>query len=156
MKTDIVFGFLSIFFVTILTISTTIFATQDTKTKEVSKLEITVLYKPKDCPEKSKNGQILSMHYNGTLQKDGKAFDSSYSRNELFTFKIGAGQVIQGWEQGLLDMCVGEKRKLIIPPHLGYGASDIGDGLIPPNSTLVFDTELISIQNATATTGKPN
>lgn len=87
-----------------------------------------------DCTRKSKNGDMLSMNYRGTLQKDGTQFDSSYDRGKPFTFKLGAGYVIAGWDQGLLDMCPGEARKLTIPPELGYGSSDTR--AIPAGSTL--------------------
>ncbi|KAJ3378481.1 Peptidyl-prolyl cis-trans isomerase fpr2, partial [Lobulomyces angularis] len=70
------------------------------------------------CKRKSKNGDLLSMHYTGTLFDSGEKFDSSLDRNSPFDFTLGAGQVIKGWDQGLLDMCIGEKRKLVIPSHL--------------------------------------
>jgi len=100
-------------------------------------LKIEVLSKPDECTETSKKGQMLSMHYKGTFE-DGKQFDSSHDRNQPFTFQIGVGQVVKGWDQGLLDMCVGEKRKLIVPPHLGYGDAGAGE-VIPPGATLVFE-----------------
>lgn len=83
------------------------------------------------------------MHYRGTLE-DGKQFDASYERNQPFDFRLGAGQVIAGWDQGLTGMCVGEKRKLTIPPELGYGSRGAG-GVIPPNAVLIFETELLAI-----------
>ncbi|KDN51343.1 hypothetical protein K437DRAFT_254934 [Tilletiaria anomala UBC 951] len=95
-----------------------------------------------ECKIKSQNGDKLSMHYTGKLW-DGKQFDSSVGRGP-FDFVIGSGQVIKGWEQGLLDMCIGEKRKLKIPPHLGYGDRGAG-GAIPGGATLVFDVELLDI-----------
>ena len=85
-----------------------------------SGLKIEVLEVPEACDKKAANGQILSMHYTGTLE-DGTKFDSSVDRNEPFKFQIGVGQVIRGWEEGVLGMCVGEKRSLTIPPHLAYG-----------------------------------
>ncbi|EFQ31871.1 FKBP-type peptidyl-prolyl cis-trans isomerase [Colletotrichum graminicola] len=97
-----------------------------------------------ECDRKTKNGDKLTMHYRGTLQADGSQFDASYDRGTPFTFKIGSGQVIKGWEQGLLDMCIGEKRTLTIPPELGYGSR--GMGPIPASSTLVFETELVGIE----------
>lgn len=81
-------------------------------------LKIEVVEKPEKCPRTTKVGDSLSMHYTGRLV-DGKKFDSSRDRGKTFDFTLGKGMVIQGWEQGLLDMCIGEKRKLIIPPHLG-------------------------------------
>ncbi len=92
--------------------------------------------------QKVKSGDSISVHYTGTLE-DGTKFDSSVDRGQPFEFTIGRGMVIQGWEQGLLDMKVGEKRKLTIPSTMGYGDRDMG--AIPPNSVLLFDVELISI-----------
>lgn len=86
--------------------------------KEEGELKIEVVEKPEKCPQTTKVGDSLAMHYTGRLA-DGKKFDSSLDRGKTFDFTLGKGMVIQGWEQGLLDMCVGEKRKLIIPPHLG-------------------------------------
>ncbi|MHA2236604.1 MAG: FKBP-type peptidyl-prolyl cis-trans isomerase, partial [Candidatus Thorarchaeota archaeon] len=77
---------------------------------------------------------------------NGKKFDSSVDRGQPFEFQIGVGQVIQGWDQGVLSMKTGGKRKLTIPPELAYGSQDVGDGLIPPNSTLVFEVELLDLK----------
>ncbi|KAJ3095446.1 FK506-binding protein 2A [Physocladia obscura] len=95
------------------------------------------------CTRKTKKGDKLSMHYTGTLWS-GEKFDSSLDRNSPFEFVLGQGQVIKGWDNGLIDMCVREKRKLIIPPALGYGDQGAG-GKIPGGSTLVFTVELLDI-----------
>ena len=88
-------------------------------------------------------GKRVSVHYEGRLE-DGTVFDGSRPRGQAFSFTIGAGQVIQGWEQGVAGMKVGETRKLTIPPELGYGEAGAG-GVIPPNATLVFEIELLNV-----------
>lgn len=89
------------------------------------------------------NGQTAVVHYVGTLT-DGVVFDSSLTREEPFEFQLGAGSVIEGWEVGVRDMRVGEVRRLIVPPTMGYGVNQVGP--IPPNSVLIFDIELLEIK----------
>jgi FKBP-type peptidyl-prolyl cis-trans isomerase len=89
-------------------------------------------------------GQSVVVHYTGWLTS-GQKFDSSVDRNDPFDFRLGAGQVIPGWDQGVAGMQVGGKRKLTIPPNLAYGARGAG-GVIPPNATLVFEVELLAVR----------
>ena len=89
-------------------------------------------------------GKTVKVNYTGWLT-NGKKFDSSVDRGTPFSFKLGAMQVIKGWDEGVAGMKVGGKRQLKIPPELGYGAQGVGGGLIPPNSTLIFDVELLDV-----------
>jgi FKBP-type peptidyl-prolyl cis-trans isomerase FkpA len=89
-------------------------------------------------------GKRVSVHYTGTLTT-GKKFDSSLDRGKPFQFTLGAGEVIKGWDQGVAGMKIGGKRKLTIPPELAYGNRAVGGDLIPANSTLVFEVELLGV-----------
>lgn len=91
----------------------------------------------------AESGKTVIVHYVGTLQ-NGKKFDSSRDRGEPFSFRLGAGEVIKGWDEGIAGMKVGGIRKLTIPPELGYGARGVGP--IPPNSTLLFEVELLEVK----------
>ncbi|CAM9410585.1 unnamed protein product [Heterosigma akashiwo] len=111
---------------------------------EDGQLRIGVKHRPEECPTKSKKGDNLKMHYKGYLYNDCSVFDSSIERDQPFSFQLGQGRVIKGWDQGLVGMCVGEKRKLTIPSDLGYGSRG-SPPKIPGGATLVFEVELLEI-----------
>lgn len=92
----------------------------------------------------AQSGQMARVHYSGYLT-DGTKFDSSVDRGQPFEFPLGQGHVIRGWDEGVAQMRVGDKVRLTIPPHLGYGARGAG-GVIPPNATLIFEVELLSLR----------
>lgn len=119
----------------------------DKDEKKVKKLQIGVKKRvdPEDCKIKSRKGDVLHMHYTGTLHETGEKFDSSHDRDTPFVFTLGAGQVIKGWDQGLLGMCEGEKRKLVIPPDMGYGSRG-APPKIPGDAVLNFEVELLTIE----------
>ncbi|KAB2620319.1 FK506-binding protein 2-like [Pyrus ussuriensis x Pyrus communis] len=121
-----------------LSLSSSIFAA-----KEVKELQIGVKYKPESCEVKARKGDTVRVHYRGKLT-DGTVFDSSFERGDPISFELGSGQVIKGWDQGLLGTCVGEKRKLKIPAKLGYGEQG-SPPTIPGGATLIFDTELVEV-----------
>ncbi|BBN03934.1 peptidylprolyl isomerase [Marchantia polymorpha subsp. ruderalis] len=133
-----------------LFLSCILLAVQAKADKEVKELQIGVKFKPKTCDVKAHKGDKVSVHYRGTLV-DGTEFDSSYGRAP-FDFKLGQGSVIKGWDQGLLGMCLGEKRKLKIPSKLGYGDNG-SPPKIPGGATLVFDTELVGVNGKKYTSG---
>lgn len=93
---------------------------------------------------KAQNGKKVSVHYEGSLT-NGMVFDSSFKRNQPIDFNLGVGQVIEGWDEGIALLHVGDKARLVIPPHLGYGSRGAG-GVIPPNATLIFDVELVAVK----------
>lgn len=110
----------------------------------VSELKIVTLKEGAPEAAMAQKGSVVEVHYRGYLD-DGKEFDSSYNRDEPFVFELGTGKVIKGWDQGIDGMRVGEKRKLIIPANLAYGKRGLGQ-IIPPNSTLTFEVELLATQ----------
>ncbi|KAM4581261.1 peptidyl-prolyl cis-trans isomerase FKBP14 [Odontesthes bonariensis] len=110
-------------------------------------VKIEVIHKPFMCHRKSKYGDMLLVHYEGFLESNGTMFQSSRKdgdKNPVW-FTLGIREVLKGWDKGLQSMCAGERRKLTVPPSLGYGKE--GRGKIPPSSTLIFDIELMEIQN---------
>ncbi|KAJ3981408.1 hypothetical protein F5890DRAFT_547335 [Lentinula detonsa] len=117
---------------------------QDSVSEPPAELVIETIYLPEACTSKAGSGDSIKVHYTGTLHATGDKFDSSHDRGSPLPLKLGVGQVIKGWDEGLLGMCVGEKRKLIIPSHKAYGSRGFGN-IIPANSALVFETELVEL-----------
>jgi FKBP-type peptidyl-prolyl cis-trans isomerase len=120
--------------------------TKMTRTRTASGLEYEITEPGTGASPKA--GNMVTVHYTGWLDNNGqlgKKFDSSLDRNQPFSFRIGMGQVIQGWDEGVMSMKIGEKRRLFIPSNLGYGARGAG-GVIPAHANLIFDVELISVQ----------
>jgi FKBP-type peptidyl-prolyl cis-trans isomerase FkpA len=129
-------------------------STPTTQEKPAMTLNITELQKIDTQPgtgREAEPGLHVSVHYTGWLYDEaaeghkGKKFDSSLDRKQPFDFDLGAGQVIQGWDEGFAGMKIGGKRTLVIPPEMGYGARGAG-GVIPPNATLIFDVELLDVK----------
>jgi peptidyl-prolyl cis-trans isomerase A (cyclophilin A) len=98
----------------------------------------------KGSGKKAEKGKTVSVHYSGSLE-NGKVFDSSYSRKKPIEFPLGQGHVIEGWDEGIALLQVGDKARFVIPSHLGYGSRGAG-GVIPPNATLIFDVELMDVK----------
>lgn len=118
------------------------------KTENVTELVKVTLQEGSSSAPIAQKGDTVTVHYTGWLQENGaqgKKFDSSVDRGQAFSFPLGAGYVIKGWDMGVEGMRVGEKRRLVIPAHLGYGARGAG-AIIPGNATLIFDVELLKIQ----------
>ncbi|KAJ7154164.1 hypothetical protein C8R46DRAFT_1118879 [Mycena filopes] len=109
-----------------------------------TELQIETTFMPEECPAKAAKGDFLEVHYTGTLFTTGAKFDSSLDRDSPLTLKLGVGQVIKGWDQGLIGMCLNEKRTLTIPAELAYGSRGIRR-VIPPDSALVFTVELVGL-----------
>ncbi|XP_027160946.1 peptidyl-prolyl cis-trans isomerase FKBP15-1-like [Coffea eugenioides] len=124
------------------------------KSGDVTELQIGVKYKPESCEIQAHKGDKVRVHYRGKLT-DGTVFDSSFERGDPIEFELGSGQVIKGWDQGLLGMCVGEKRKLKIPAKLGYGDQGAPPS-IPGGATLIFDTELVTVNGKPSTEEQPD
>ncbi|TFY73908.1 hypothetical protein EWM64_g10103 [Hericium alpestre] len=109
-----------------------------------AKLQIDTTHLPEGCTTKAQKGDAIKVHYTGTLFSNGNKFDSSYDRGSPLPLTLGVGQVIRGWDEGLVGMCVGETRTLTIPSDMAYGPRGFGS-VIPANSALVFDVELTGL-----------
>lgn len=129
----------------ILPVAEKVKPTENSKMQEDSKMDLEIKDLVVGTGAVATAGKLVSVHYTGTLT-DGTKFDSSKDRGTPFEFNLGAGEVIQGWDLGVLGMKVGGKRILTIPSSLGYGAQGAG-GVIPPNATLVFEVELLEVKN---------
>ena len=117
---------------------------EESEEEEVVQEDLAIEILEEGTGEEAQNGDSLKVHYTGTLE-DGTKFDSSLDRGDPFVFTLGAEQVIQGWDLGLLGAKVGDKRKLTIPADLGYGETGAAGGKIPPGATLVFEIEVLEI-----------
>ncbi|KAF8058021.1 hypothetical protein FPV67DRAFT_1676876 [Lyophyllum atratum] len=127
-----------------LFLAAAVFAAEEAK-EEPTELVIETTFKPEECIVTAAKGDSIMVHYTGTLFANGQKFDSSHDRNSPLPLTLGIGQVIRGWDEGLVGMCVDEKRTLTIPPNMAYGSRGAG-GVIPPHATLVFDVELVSLE----------
>ena len=119
-------------------------------TTSASGLKKEILVPAKEGAQSLQAGQRVKVHYTGWLDENGKAgkkFDSSVDRGSPLTFTVGAGQVIKGWDEGVLGMKIGEKSRLTIPADLAYGSKGAGNGVIPPDSTLIFEVELLGLES---------
>jgi len=114
--------------------------------EQPTELQIVTTFMPQECPVKAQKGDSLRVHYTGTLFSDGTKFDSSLDRGQPLPLKLGVGQVIQGWDKGLVGMCLNEKRILTIPSDMAYGSRGAGNA-IPANAALVFDVELVGLDS---------
>lgn len=130
-------------YVALIALVLVVLATVAASADQAGKLKIGIKKRVENCENKTKKGDLIHMNYVGTLL-DGTEFDRS--RDQPLSFTLGSGQVIKGWDQGLLGMCVGEKRRLVIPSDLAYGSRSMGK--IPADSTLVFEVELMKIERA--------
>lgn len=128
-----------------VTVSAFCLARQATQTETKTASGLTIIEQGRD-EITAEPGDTVTVHYTGKLE-NGTVFDSSLPRDESFTFPLGAGKVIKGWDEGILGMKCGQKRQLIIPPELGYGA-DGAPPTIPGNSTLIFDVQVLYIKKA--------
>ncbi|KAJ7158917.1 hypothetical protein C8R46DRAFT_1110768 [Mycena filopes] len=111
-----------------------------------TELQIETTFMPEECPAKATKGDSIQVHYTGTLFATGAKFDSSLDRGSPLPLTLGVGQVIKGWDQGLIGMCLNEKRTLTIPAELAYGSRGFGS-VIPANSALVFTVELVGLDS---------
>ncbi|KZV88362.1 hypothetical protein EXIGLDRAFT_839309 [Exidia glandulosa HHB12029] len=114
---------------------------------DVTELKIDTTFKPEECTQTAAKGDKIKVHYTGTLYTTGAKFDSSRDRGKPFELTLGVGQVIKGWDEGLLGMCEGEKRVLTIPADKAYGERGFG-AIIPAKSALVFDVEMVGLPAA--------
>ncbi|KAI0043659.1 hypothetical protein FA95DRAFT_1584039 [Auriscalpium vulgare] len=112
----------------------------------IKELKIDTTYLPEKCPVKAAKGDAIEVHYTGKLHSNGNKFDSSVDRGQPLPLTLGVGQVIRGWDEGLVGMCLNEKRTLTIPSDMAYGPRGFGS-VIPPNSVLVFDVELVRLDS---------